>query len=548
MAPYLFICLTLLALCGLQCTSVAGGNGSETTNGYIVGQLIDEFGVPAPEARVMLLSTTHNPAIDGPVPDSCITTTDASGMFTLQAAGGTVGNIDVVQLTSGKRAFVAHIAIIQNDADTLQALVLKMPGAVHCLPLSFNKASKGYVYLPGTTIFAEISELGALIDSIPSGMIESIVYGDVEVPTYRRVVATGIAVTSGKTSLVSDSSIWKYSANIHLNTTPSGADVSTMLTDFPVLIRLTSNNFNFDAAHSDGRDVRFAKAHGGLLPYEIERWDAATKQAELWVKIDTVYGNDSTQSITMFWGSLDAPSHTDGRAVFDTSNNFQGVWHFAEVTSTVTTDATVNKYNGSALGNFPTPAAGVIGVSREFNGSTNAFVMQGTASSTLNFKENDAYTVSAWVYSDTLDEKWHLIVGKGHEQYYLKQQIASGNGNWEFVEYHDKSMWQVTEVPVRLKTWKYLTGVRTNERQYLYIDGELVDSTIRVAYDTTARNTTQDLTIGRYIDSVTFVNEGYCHFDGKIDEVRLSSTSRSADWIRLCFMNQREDDRLISFK
>ena len=36
-------------------------------------------------------------------------------------------------------------------------------------------------------------------------------------------------------------------------------------------------------------------------------------------------------------------------------------------------------------------------------------------------------------------------------------------------------------------------------------------------------------------------------FKGKIDEVCLASTARSADWIRLCYMNQNTEDRLVTF-
>jgi len=42
--------------------------------------------------------------------------------------------------------------------------------------------------------------------------------------------------------------------------------------------------------------------------------------------------------------------------------------------------------------------------------------------------------------------------------------------------------------------------------------------------------------------------DGFCYFKGKIDEVRISSAPLSPDWIRLCFMNQRENDKLVSFK
>jgi hypothetical protein len=38
------------------------------------------------------------------------------------------------------------------------------------------------------------------------------------------------------------------------------------------------------------------------------------------------------------------------------------------------------------------------------------------------------------------------------------------------------------------------------------------------------------------------------YFKGMLDEVRISSGACSADWIRLCYMNQKSDDALVVFK
>jgi hypothetical protein len=67
------------------------------------------------------------------------------------------------------------------------------------------------------------------------------------------------------------------------------------------------------------------------------------------------------------------------------------------------------------------------------------------------------------------------------------------------------------------------------------------------------RNTSNDLYIGRFAEEVTLPPMGpkvvgYNHFKGSIDEVRIISRSQSADWIRLCYMNQRPDDQLVQFK
>ena len=52
-------------------------------------------------------------------------------------------------------------------------------------------------------------------------------------------------------------------------------------------------------------------------------------------------------------------------------------------------------------------------------------------------------------------------------------------------------------------------------------------------------------TIGRHGRPVSIpFQQGWSYFNGKIDEVRVSGRAQGADWIRLCYMNQKADDVL----
>jgi hypothetical protein len=42
-------------------------------------------------------------------------------------------------------------------------------------------------------------------------------------------------------------------------------------------------------------------------------------------------------------------------------------------------------------------------------------------------------------------------------------------------------------------------------------------------------------------------NEKIYNFSGRIDEVRVNKISLSPDWIKLCFMNQKEQDALVKW-
>ena len=137
---------------------------------------------------------------------------------------------------------------------------------------------------------------------------------------------------------------------IKLDTTPAGADVAGDVLKYPVAIVLNATNFDFAQAKPKGEDIRFATADGKALPYEIEFWDAPTKTAGIWVKVD-VKGN-STQMIKMTWGDPNAADASDGKAVFSAEDGFLGVWHLSEPGSTTPAgykDSTANGAHATGI-------------------------------------------------------------------------------------------------------------------------------------------------------------------------------------------------------
>jgi hypothetical protein len=325
---------------------------------------------------------------------------------------------------------------------------------------------------------------------------------------------------------------------------------------FPVLIRLNAGNFVFLQARSADADLMFTNSNSAALPYEIERWDPAANHAEVWVRVDTVFGNDSNQSITMYWGastmdsmgSLQGPatSPSKGAAVFDTADGFQGVWHMGDNASNSVRDATANRYHGLSPDSArPSIADGAIGACRTFDGSRDYITMPNTATGKLDFPQKGKYSVSAWVMADTFVDLQQVLVSKGRYQYFLWVDSTS----WQFWEYQDRAGWEASAQQGTLRQWVLLTGVRDGAAQHLYVNGEPADS-FSLKSDFNPRNTTNNLILGRAQDVATgsHANAGFCYFRGKIDEVRIMSTTQSPDWVRLCYMNQREDNKLVVFK
>lgn len=523
----------------LRCTGSGpvAGTITQSGNGIVCGVVVDE-GVPIAGARVLLFPVQYDPFSDAPLPDSQIDTTGSSGTFTITASRSNDYNVEV-EYASGKSALFCGVNFTTGDTQTVNALSLMPPGCITAILHDTIDADSAYLYIPGTSIFSLLQGDTVILTHVPAGSIPEVRYRPVYAGSADRVVGTNVAVVSGDTTVIADYSLWKNAQRLYLNTTPAGADVVGDVLDFPVLLRLRDNNFDFSGANADGSDIRFVNADGTPLFYEIERWGANAQEAEVWVKVDTVRGNDSTQSIIMYWGNPEAAAQSNSTAVFDTSEGFQGVWHLAEAGNTTVKDATINRYDGTPTGMSATSAVdGNIGGAQAFDGSSSCFTMANTAGSTLNFAEFGPYTLSAWVYVDTIDSAFHTIVSKGNQQYNLGIMASE----WGFSVCTSSGGWDESASAATSKAWIHLVGIRNGTLQYLYVNGNCVDSTIVNRYPSFTRDTGYNLVIGSIPDDSIYF------FSGIIDEVCISGVERDPAWIKLSYMNQKANDRLVTFR
>jgi hypothetical protein len=545
------MCAALISRC--ERSPVADGGTDLPNTRTIEGALVTSDGKPATHARVLLLEASHNCVVDSTYASWLADTTDEGGMYHFSLADTGEYTITAVQLDERTRAIICSVHVV-SDTVRVDTATMQIPGTIMvALPDGFDSA-RGYVYIPGTTIAATSIGNGgsAELDSVPAGTIPSVNYGASDIGGVTSI-RYDIPVAPGTTTTVRYP-FWNYAEPIVLNTTSTGAAVSGNITGFPVLIRLSEDNFTFAQAHPAGSDLRFAKNDGTPLAHEIERWDPVARLAEVWVRVDTVFGNNNTQNIMMYWGaadlSADSGDTSDGASVFDTASGFAGVWHLSGTDGSTVVDATANRYHGIPRGNLPPATApGIIGNANIFNGA-DFIEMPGTASGALNFPEHGTYSISAWVTMDSLAGEYQMIASKGDKQYNL--QFKGATTSWQFTEYQDTIGWDETASGAVARSWVYLVGVRSGLRQYLYVNGVCADSGIynhpyspsdtSYAEKRGYRNTACNFMIGKKVDYASW------YFRGSIDEVRVGSVAPGADWIRLCYMNQRTDDKLVVFR
>ncbi|HUI93995.1 MAG TPA: DUF2341 domain-containing protein [Chitinivibrionales bacterium] len=532
--PLLAGCAALLIASCSSMTPVADGSGTETTTGYTALAVYAD-GSRAVGAAVHLRPADYFKPVD--TSDKCArcldTVTDNTGRLKLAAIDS--GNY-VIEINDNEGWAVAvqcEIGLPDSMRDlgtwTLKPYA-RISGKLDAAPINGNR----YVAVRGLDRLTLAGPDGAFsIYDMPEGLYELRVFSSS--PADPQNVLDNIETFSGSAFAVHFPAQWKYSRLAFLKTTAGGAAVSGDVTGFPVLFRLSASNFDFSLAADSGRDLRFAKTDGTALPAEIERFSRAKSVAEIWVRADTVYGSDSGQAIVMSWGNPAASMSSSGPAVFGAANGFEAVWHL----NAGCVDATGNGHDGTDFG--ASDAAGLIGGCKHFGGMDSLRVNGLLGSPAV-------VTLSAWVRSAAADTSGYEVLSLGGNvilRLDVKQSLFATGLYQVHCADSSATAWSLIQTAGSLPDqWHYLSFSldAINHVQSVSLDGNAA----AVHYDTSAV-LYSGLGTNTFIGSGA-VGAGVKNFVGEIDEARVCTVARSDDWNKLCYMNQKPVDALVSFK
>jgi biopolymer transport protein ExbB len=304
---------------------------------------------------------------------------------------------------------------------------------------------------------------------------------------------------------------WQYRKEVVIDTTPSGASVTSELRNFPVLIRLDSSSFNFEDAKADGSDLRFyASDDKTALPFRIESFDAKTGLAAIWVSVPDVQGSAQTK-LYLYFGNKKAGVAPVSGAVFDPL--YKAIYHFG-AGEKVPADDTAARNDLTV----PVPVkTGWIGQAAHFDGNTFAPLPQG-----LSFDAASGFTFEAWI--------------KPHDAAASGTVFAAGN----FAIGLDKGQvtieagGQKTSAPTALTgDWAYLVATVSGQTISLYVNGlpaATLTSPQVVQLATASLAGSPSQSSGQPSGQTAAAK-----FAGELDEVRLSSTARSAAYVKAAF-------------
>ena len=300
------------------------------------------------------------------------------------------------------------------------------------------------------------------------------------------------------------------------------------LNDFPILVTLDTNRFDYSRAQVSGNDLRFVDANGTVLSYEIETWNPSG-QSSIWVKVPRIDASSSTDSMWLYYGNSSAASGQNAADVW--SNGYVGVWHMNGNPSGTQAiqDSSSSNVDGTATGMDATNQVnGPIGGALKFDG-TSEYIRVATTSTDPTAVDPSQLTIEAWAnstgdtgFAERIVNRRHTILLTPYESYGLATSATDGT---QLINSTGSPDLKGTTGSLPADRWRYVTGVLSGSTTNLYVDGTLNATQTGV---TSLGSSGDDITIGAGEMGLTSTISQY--WRGGIDEVRLSNVARSAAW------------------
>jgi biopolymer transport protein ExbB len=314
---------------------------------------------------------------------------------------------------------------------------------------------------------------------------------------------------------------WSFRKEIDFDLTPTGADIAGAPTDVPVLIRLSLGNFQyFNDAKPDGSDLRFVAADDKTpLSFHIERFDPQAQIALVWVRVPRLTGGAKTDKILLYYGNKNASSAADAAGTYDVNQAL--VYHFGAPSGSPQ-DVTAYKSEPSAFAAEVIPAS-LIGSGARFAG---AQVISIPATGALRLQSAKGFTLSAWVRFAAAQPATQAYIAQLAEQ--GRELVLGVAGTQAFARYAAGASPVTLTQPDELKTgeWHHL-AVRIGEGHLtLFVDG--VDAGHA---NVELQEINGVLTVGGSADKGNY-------YSGELDELEVSNSVRSADWLKAAARSQ----------
>lgn len=337
---------------------------------------------------------------------------------------------------------------------------------------------------------------------------------------------------------------WTYRKKI----TIQSSQVLENLTDFPVLVYLSSDSDISSSAQSTGNDIAFTSSDGETqLSHEIEEYDNSTGELVAWVKVSSVSSSSDTD-IFIYYGNSGAANQEN--AVDTWSNGFGTVHHLHNTTDGI--EDSLGGFDGSleepSGGGTITQTTGLYGNALSFPGNTLDRVEFGVP------PDHPVYaadiTIRAWVNFDSFsgDERVFTQQSTGSEQdhYHMIGTVFGTNPRYrQKIAGTTDTLFDNTYT-MQTGRWYLLVGRHDSSTGTTdLLLGDASDGTWEGVL-VTASNTgdaSTDTPIEHRIGTGTSTSHG---IDAAVKRCVIDEVARSDEWLETEFNNHSDPSNFIS--
>ncbi len=320
-----------------------------------------------------------------------------------------------------------------------------------------------------------------------------------------------LSETTPTSSETTPTSSFGYRKTITINNTMVSG--SAEHTNFPLLVSIQHDpNLNNATIQASGQDIRFTTINDTPLHYEITSFSNNHTSGNLsaWIMIPTLYASNDTK-IYMYYSNSIVTDGQNATAVWD--SDYDGVWHF----DGDMLDSTSNDNDGTNFNSIGT--TGIIGGARSFDG--NDYISYSDSEFPSG---NSTRTLSAWVNHSSLPANFHGVLVYGTGDTGQAYGLFQNSNNLIVGGYSDDITLNTTPTT---NDWYHFAMTYDGTTVRTYIDGS------PDANDTKSWSTIlNEFRVGQQVNNFDEF------FSGQIDEIRISDTVRTADWIKTEYNNQ----------
>ena len=528
-----FLAVLVAFFVGCSSDSRVAGNSAETGSPELAGILVLDNGKPAARTKVQCVPGNYNiiaaSEAEQVLPSAFETETDENGNYEFDTIPSGSFSLEAFHQESGQMLLLQNLNAEEDEPLAVND-TLRNSGTVKLLvPGAFRENQGGEAIVIGTTIRRRVSVQNGkiVVDSLPADTFELIVYMDGMSPFGFK----DVSVKPEETTVWGDSVTYTFKAPLAL---PEEIDsLGTVVSDFPLAIRLTGMEIAFDSAEVvNGRWEAVRISQDGnrskKLPITQTYFDASAKEAVFWVSVDSLNVSDSLE--LHFDNTMDPAYAKD---VFPTNRSYSLVWHFDSGLAPVDDGAEKGYFEGLPTG--VVPADGVVGKGAKLDEGDVIVVENSSAADSsrkvnLNYDGSGYFCFSVWVKLDNLEEKQTIF--EKSKEYALRYDPEKGfvvdlwvpDTSSDSIKY----AWVSGTSDIKAGEWVYVAFSRhtTSQSNFYVNDRKIETEPEQIAWSGVREKV--DFKVGS--------------FTGTIDELMLGGCFRDDAWTRLTYLNQRPEN------